>query len=428
MYNTNFHAYNEKYTYEKVIERQRKAKVITSDDAKLILQYLKEKMAKGQIQDRRAQRVATLLTQWRRFIKTPYNELTIDAILSGIMDMKKGKNAYGKPYKVNTQSSMIKAIKTFSVWLARKKIIIIDLMELDDIKPPSETTDSILPKDVLSDAQINAIIDACIYLRDKALISIIAETGARIGEAASLTWADMEFEDDVVNIRIIDGKDKSKWRMGYVALRKSYLVELRKMQSGDKETDFIFRTIDKGHHRPSDEPITYKAVCHMVERAAEKAKVPLPKGGITKIYRVSSVTNKLKTGINTAAIMKSTWGSGLNSKMFKHYEKLADVDTKRMIMQSVGIEEMPRPKLTDDNTIIKCICGERCAPRAKFCPNCGIAIDKKSARELKDAKNDIHNDPRYKEFEDKIKHMDELQTELEAKIAALNALLEQTKK
>jgi hypothetical protein len=40
MYNSNFHAYNDKYTYEDVIERQRNAKVITDEDAELILKYI----------------------------------------------------------------------------------------------------------------------------------------------------------------------------------------------------------------------------------------------------------------------------------------------------------------------------------------------------------------------------------------------------
>src|SRR5437763_645956 len=74
--NTNFHAQTDKYTYDFIIEKHRKSGLITDEDAGFITQYIEEKKGKGQIDMPRAQRIATMLTQWRRFIICSYDEIS----------------------------------------------------------------------------------------------------------------------------------------------------------------------------------------------------------------------------------------------------------------------------------------------------------------------------------------------------------------
>ena len=329
--NTNFHAATDAYTYDYIIEKHRtKTRTISDEDAKLILKYIEDKKNKGMIDMPRAQRIATMLTQWRRFIKCQYCDLSIltadeekklktdiknrrlgpveaykarekaqsehavSMILTGIEGMKKGLSAYGRPYTSNTINQHMKALKTFINWLKRKEIVFIDQYDLDEIKPPKETYVSIAPKDVLTDDQINALIAMAPNTRDKAWIAMLAESGMRPEEAANLTWNDIEIGKDRVHIRVIDAKDPSKYRNAYIIIRMSYIRELRKVMAADGEQDFIFRMYDAGKVHFTEEPVSEEAMRKSLVRIAEKAGVTFPKGAKNKLFRTSNVTNQLK--------------------------------------------------------------------------------------------------------------------------------------
>src|SRR5271157_3274330 len=122
MQNERFYLYNDKYTYDFIIRRKIDEKVITKRDAELLTGYIEHKLDNGQIEDRRAQRLATALTQWRKFLPE-YSTLTYKTLLRGITGMKKGKSSTGRPYSQSTQRSMIKTIKTFTTYLRKEGII-----------------------------------------------------------------------------------------------------------------------------------------------------------------------------------------------------------------------------------------------------------------------------------------------------------------
>ncbi len=66
-----------------------------------------------------------------------------------------------------------------------------------------------LPPEVLSDAEVCALMDACgryrpLALRDRALIALLYRTGLRINEALSLYPKDLELNDG--SVRVLNGK------------------------------------------------------------------------------------------------------------------------------------------------------------------------------------------------------------------------------
>ncbi len=143
MKNPNFTKYND-VPYQDIIKKALKNKIITPRDGELIKTYIEDKISKGDIEEARAQRLATYLSQWRRFIKVPYEKMTYKDLLAGIASIRKGSSMHGRPYSPDTIRGLIKTIKTFTRWLARQDIVKITRDDLDEIKYPREITDSMI--------------------------------------------------------------------------------------------------------------------------------------------------------------------------------------------------------------------------------------------------------------------------------------------
>ena len=330
MINKQFHAYNDKYTYEIIINKHLNNGSISPGDAKHINMYIIDKLANGEIIERRAARIATMLTQWRRFISVEYQKLTIDDLKSGLLAFKRGQSAYGEKYSDSTQRSMIKVIKPFVRFLISKKIIApIEEADLKKIKPPQEIFDSVKPQDILTQNDVNTMIEACKNSRDRAILMTLYETGARVGEIARLTWGDLTFSEVDCRVRIEDQKVGGE-RYPYVVLAIPYLLQYRNDRGMVDDNDFVFLQLEK------KEPITYKSIDWMISRIAIRANIKKPV--TAKLFRASRITNMIKEGYQESIIKKMMWQK-LSTKMFDHYLKLADTDVQKAIREKNGISK-----------------------------------------------------------------------------------------
>lgn len=385
MKNPRFTVYND-YPYDFIAGRALEKGIITKSDHDLIIDYIVSKKSKGEIEDARAQRISTGLTQWRRFIESPYNEMTYKTLLNGVAKIRTGKTANGKPYEPGTIRQQIKIIKTFTKYLMKNKIVNITRDELDEIKYPKEVFDSVKSKDILTPEQIEMLIGAAGSIRDKAIIGLLTDTGLRPSDVAGLTWHDLEFNQQRVKVSVTTEKTNTTVS-AYVILHKSWLVELRKHCNAATDDDFVF--VDAF----TSEPITYNAINHLLDRASEKSGVKFPKRARAKLFRATSITNQQKAGFSSAAISKMHFGVP-DSKMMRHYSKLCDEDTERESLERSGAVMSEKPQTLRPMACPEC--GEPCAPGVKFCPECGKPLTEEAALNRHNAESDIDNDPRFK--------------------------------
>jgi Phage integrase family. len=225
------------------------------------------------------------------------------------------------------------------------------------------------------------------------MIAMMAETGARPKELGNLRWKDLKFTDSSIHVTIVDAKDPTVIKIAFVALRKSIIRDLQKSQATDKPGDWIFRKyLSVNTTRVGNQPISPAIVRHVIKLACAEAGMPLPKGAKAKLFRASSVTNKLANGVAHAAIMKTTWSSGLNSRMFAHYEKLNPVATEKLILAGIGAIEV-KPTRDADNSMVKCPCGYENAPRSKFCTDCGTPLNDDAEERRRSMNAEIDADP-----------------------------------
>jgi integrase len=88
------------------------------------------------------------------------------------------------------------------------------------IKTTLKKYDRKLPEDMLKKDDVKSIIDTALNKRDKAIIALLWDIGARIGEIGNLRVKDIKFDDIGISI-IVNGKTgprrvRAVWSVDYL--------------------------------------------------------------------------------------------------------------------------------------------------------------------------------------------------------------------
>lgn len=134
----------------------------------------------------------------------------------------------------------------------------------------------------LTQDQVEHLIAACTHVRDKFLLTLLAQTGIRIGQALGLRHSDIHVEDNEIHIvpreHNVNGA-RAKSRHAYVIpdvpasvmqLYTDYLVsELGALES-DHLPDYVFVNIWEG---VIGHPMTYDAVMSLIRRVRKRTGI-----------------------------------------------------------------------------------------------------------------------------------------------------------
>ena len=137
-----------------------------------------------------------------------------------------------------------------------------------------------LPK-TLTASQVQQLLDACTHARDKLLLTLLYQTGMRVGQVLGLKHADLDVEDG--SIRIVPRSDnpngaRAKTRTEYtipalpdvMRLYTDYLIEDLGALEADSLPDFVFVNLWEGER---GRPMTYEAVMSLVRRLGKKTGI-----------------------------------------------------------------------------------------------------------------------------------------------------------
>lgn len=133
----------------------------------------------------------------------------------------------------------------------------------------------------LTHAQVQALIDACAHVRDRFLVSLLYDTGMRIGQALGLRHEDIQIEDQA--IRIVPRDDntngaRAKTREAYtipastqvLELYVRYLIDDLRALEADAIPDYVFVNLWDGE---VGKPMTYQAVRSLFRRLSHACGV-----------------------------------------------------------------------------------------------------------------------------------------------------------
>lgn len=243
------------------------------------------------------------------------------------------------------------------------------------IKLNNSTRSDKLPKDLLTKDDIEAQVDAAKNPRDRALIWMLYETGARIGELIDLTVGDIEDRKHGKKV-VIEGKTGSR-RLPLVESVPYINKWLNDHPDPTKDAP-LWCKIQQGS---SDDQLGYRYIRDKILRKTMKeAEIDKPSNPHHYRHsRASYLANHLKEA------QLCTWfGWVQGSDVPAKYVHLSGRDIDNAYDQMYGLYEPDEEEQKPD--VVECPrCEELNEPDAAFCMRCGQALDVDAAEEVETA-------------------------------------------
>lgn len=180
----------------------------------------------------------------------------------------------------------------------------------------------------LTESQVEQLLATCSRLRDKFLVSLLYESGIRVGQALGLRHEDIHSWDNI--IRIVPRNNNSngaraKTRESYsipipaslMTLYTRYLLE----EFGETDSDFVFVNLWSGE---IGQPMTYACVIDLFRRMSKASGVLAH----PHLLRHTHATLLLQNGMDAAYVQKRLGHASVQTTI-NTYVHLTDADLKQ---------------------------------------------------------------------------------------------------
>jgi site-specific recombinase XerD len=368
-----FHSHDNLIYIESSINRALDSGQITKDDEQLIRAYAAAYQATRHVSNLRILKSVFELVNWRRFIKSPYREVTLTQIHAALNELQTADSLRGKPFKENTKHDYVKGLKWFLHWLIDEGYSKLSKEKIDKIKTPSVDSCTTTPDGLLQEDDILAMVSTARTFRDKAMIFVLYESGARIGELSRVRWKDVVFNDDsTIGLTLLDTKTK-KIRHSLLGASVEYLAGWRNNYPGDPNGNSLVFISANG------EPMEYRAMAQIVSRTAIKAGIS--KRVTPHLFRKSRITNMIKQNYQESVIKQAMWGN-IGTGMFKTYAVLSERDIDAEFREKMGIQ---KKEIKEDKKMLpkQCtFCFAMNGPQSNFCHVCGKPLTGEAVKQV----------------------------------------------
>jgi integrase len=312
------------------------------------------------------------LILWRSLLGIPFEEATFDDLIGARVALDKVKSKRGKPYAEASKKTYVIALKSFYLWLERRGLTSVTGHELREMRiPDPEPTTT--PDDLIRGDDLKGLIGRCDNFRDRALISVLFETGARISEIHRLRWKDIVFDRYGARVTLHDHKQK-KDRYSRLVVSVPHLAAWRNAYPGDPVGDkhVFISTRDST-------PLSYSMMRYIVVSTSGSSK----KRVTPHLFRKSRITELITTGCSESVVKESCWGNP-NSRMFVHYLRLSATDVDAGLLRAAGVEVSEDDRIQPRSVIHCPSCHAVCAPEFRFCPLCMHPLTAEAVESVKE--------------------------------------------
>lgn len=236
-----------------------------------------------------------------------------------------------------------------------------------------------LPSELLTEDEVKMLIEAAQNARDKALISTLYESGARVGEIGTLQIKHLVFDSNGCCLTV---SGKTGMRRIRLISSKPYLAKWKNSHP-QKNNPNAPLFIQLGHKR--DRPMTYASIAKMIREIAKVINLKKPTN--PHAFRHSRAT--YLAGYLTESQMKAYLGWVQDSSMAAIYVHLRGRDVDDAIMKIYGLAKKTKKEEASKLSPKVCqICEEVNESTAQRCNKCGTALTLKEAISL-DKKEEI---------------------------------------
>ena len=271
--------------------------------------------------------------------------------------------------------------KKFYKWFLGHNESYPDCVKWLKIKTPHRSEEK-KPESIVSEQELEKMLDATLNMRDKALIALLYDSGCRINELLTMNRKDLTFDDFGAKITV---SGKTGVRMVRIVGDSAiYLRDWLKIHpDGQNSMSPLFTGLE-GDIR---ERMTYEQVHAMFRKVTKRAGIK------RRIYphlfrhtRATLLSMNLKE-----PLLEKTMGWVHGSRMTQTYVHLSDSDVDNAILRSHGIRveennpELPRPKECPR-------CGEKNPNGDKYCRKCWLPLTIEATLDLKEKEDHIQKE------------------------------------
>lgn len=223
-------------------------------------------------------------------------------------------------------------------------------------------------KELITEEQMKKMIDAAEHPRDKAFISILTESGARIAEIGNLRIKDV-YQDEFSYLIHIKGKTGE--RTDRVFYSDSYIALWLNIHPFKNNPEAPLWINFRNHGQ-----MKYHSLLRMIERVCKSAGLENCRHN-PHFFRHSRVTINSRKGMSEP-LLKKYFGWEADSKMMARYSHLVSDDANDAILKMYGVkvekkqDELLKPNICE-------VCHNSNSPTDNFCSRCARPLNHETA-------------------------------------------------
>ncbi len=359
------------YGHDKAIERY-KQRVLTDDgvtpaNKQAILDYVNYGYSTG-LSKSRISIILTRLYYLAKWLGKNFKEASKNDLL--VLAAKIEQEPRYKPW---TKATYRTVLKRFYKWLEGDGTRYPE--KISWLKTAVRNSLSKLPEELLTQEEVRRLIDCAQNPRDKALIAVLWESGARIGEVAGIQIKHVSPNKHGMSI-ILYGKTGS--RRVLLIFAYPHLVSWLENHPFKQDSEAPLWCALTREKR--GQALNYPALRLQIAKIAERA-------GICKrvnphSFRHARATQLAKLGLNEAQ-MSAYLGWVPATAMAGVYVHLSGRDVDDAILKAYGL----KPEEKEGNVLPCFRCDTENAINSKFCQSCGTPLTLNAAIELQTKEN-----------------------------------------
>lgn len=356
--------HNYQKRFERIVERVQNSSEISSENKEITLKFKDYLLSEG-ISTSKIERYLFDLMKFSRMVKRPFPEVSKEEIRTviGELNQKGYAEETKKGFKI-----MIRKLYRFIEGIEEKGVYPDKVKWISIYIAPNHKK---LPEELLTENEIRMIIQKCDNLRDRALISALAESGCRVSEIGNMKIKHVAFEEYGARLTV---NGKTGMRKILVINSAPYLQEWINHHSDNHSENYLWIKTD-------GQTFTYTRIAAILKDAAKKAGIK--KRIYPHLLRHSRAT--FLASRMSEASMKQYLGWTQSSKMAATYIHMSGKETDEAILMASGVE-IKKEKLQSAMQPRKC---ERCKTvnevTNKFCKICGLPLDDEESGKIIEA-------------------------------------------
>ncbi len=325
---------------------------ISERNKELVIKFHSDCLCQG-IKPGRIQKYIYSLRRIAVWLNKDFDNCSIDDLKIVVSEIEKTS------FKDWTKHDYKVCLKKFYRWLRNDK----NPKEIEWIKTPNSKNRK-LPEDLLTEEDIKRLIDSASHPRDKALISVLYETGCRIGELASIRIKNINFDKYGAQITL---HGKTGYRRVRIITSVSYLGEWLNKHPIKNPESWVWISLH-------NERLSYESIRGILRHIGSRA-------GINRKVNPHNFRHSRATYLAnflTEAQMKEYFGWVQSSDMASVYVHLSGRDVDKALLKVYGIadEENGKESLLKPKKCIRC--GENNPATNILCAKCSAPLNEKA--------------------------------------------------